>query len=227
MGGVGASHVARWNGTSWSPLAGGIDESVLALRTFDDGDGAALVVAGDFDVVSGIDSLNLAVRRSAPRAGNVNGGHGPLADVLTLNGSTGGSSRTVVVAIGAPITVALAAAPAGPAPGDYALWAWRTAGTFATPLAIGGVHVGCTIAPTPLTGGSPQPIRCLRSPAISTADCAGAHEIASPPAAPWSFVRANGLSRAGTFELQAILADAGAANAQGLSTTNAVTLRVQ
>ncbi|MBI1852813.1 MAG: hypothetical protein HYR85_20930 [Planctomycetes bacterium] len=118
-------------------------------------------------------------------------------------------------------------APAGPNPGDYALWAWHTTTTNPQPLLIGGVRIGCIVDPTPLTDGSPQPIRCLRSPAIPSADCAGAHEIASPPGAPWTIVRNAGLAHAGTFQVQAILADVGAANATGFSATNAVTLRVQ
>lgn len=116
---------------------------------------------------------------------------------------------------------------AGPNPGDYSLWAWHTTSTSPQPLLIVVVRVGCIVDPTPLTGGSPQPIRCLRSAAIPSADCAGAHEIASPPGAPWAIVRSNGLAHPGMFQVHAILADLGAANATGFSATNAVTLRVQ
>jgi hypothetical protein len=51
-GGLGALHVARWNGTSWSDLAGGTDGGVRALAEHDDdgaGPGApALYVGGAF-----------------------------------------------------------------------------------------------------------------------------------------------------------------------------------
>ena len=47
-GGVPASNVARWDGTSWSPLASGLDATVRALIVFDDGSGPALYAGGSF-----------------------------------------------------------------------------------------------------------------------------------------------------------------------------------
>ncbi|MEZ6317744.1 MAG: GC-type dockerin domain-anchored protein [Phycisphaerales bacterium] len=41
-------HIARWNGTTWSPVGDGFDGIVLALTIFDDGSGPALYAAGDF-----------------------------------------------------------------------------------------------------------------------------------------------------------------------------------
>jgi hypothetical protein len=50
-GGVGASNVARWDGSSWSALGDGVggspaEDAVWTLASFDDGDGAALYAGG-------------------------------------------------------------------------------------------------------------------------------------------------------------------------------------
>jgi hypothetical protein len=53
-GGVAANHVARWDGSGWSPLGGGVASSgsslpqVRALTTFNDRTGLALYVGGTF-----------------------------------------------------------------------------------------------------------------------------------------------------------------------------------
>jgi len=57
-----ALHVARWDGSGWSPLAGGVagglfDETmVLDLLVHDDGSGTALFAGGQFWTADGIDS---------------------------------------------------------------------------------------------------------------------------------------------------------------------------
>jgi hypothetical protein len=52
-GGGAASHVARWNGSSWAPLGSGMDGDVLALAVFDDGNGPALHAGGSFSLAGG------------------------------------------------------------------------------------------------------------------------------------------------------------------------------
>ncbi|TWT45100.1 Cortical protein marker for cell polarity [Phycisphaerae bacterium RAS1] len=47
-GGVTASRIAKWDGNSWCPLGGGVNDSVRAMTVFDDGSGPALYVGGDF-----------------------------------------------------------------------------------------------------------------------------------------------------------------------------------
>ena len=47
-GGVSANRIARWNGTSWSALGGGLSGLVGALAVHDDGAGAALYAGGAF-----------------------------------------------------------------------------------------------------------------------------------------------------------------------------------
>lgn len=53
--------IARWNGTAWSKLAGGVNGSVRgALAVFDDGAGPALYVGGDFSMAGGVPAGNIA-----------------------------------------------------------------------------------------------------------------------------------------------------------------------
>src|SRR5690606_34199989 len=53
-GGVTVNHIARWDGTSWSDVAGGTNDDVRALHVFDDGDGPVLYAAGDFTTAGGV-----------------------------------------------------------------------------------------------------------------------------------------------------------------------------
>ncbi|MBX3374810.1 MAG: hypothetical protein KF817_13345 [Phycisphaeraceae bacterium] len=61
-GGVSASRIARWDGTSWSALGSGTDYTVRALAVFDDGsgNGPSLYVGGEFTMADGIPSPNIA-----------------------------------------------------------------------------------------------------------------------------------------------------------------------
>ncbi len=55
-GGISANNIAKWDGTSWSPLGAGIDGVVDALAVFDDssGGGPALYAAGFFTTAGGL-----------------------------------------------------------------------------------------------------------------------------------------------------------------------------
>jgi hypothetical protein len=58
-GGIPAENIARWNGSSWSPLADGTSYAVFALWVFDDGSGPALYSSGspqlpDGGIASGV-----------------------------------------------------------------------------------------------------------------------------------------------------------------------------
>ncbi|MGD1915456.1 MAG: GC-type dockerin domain-anchored protein [Phycisphaerales bacterium] len=53
IGGVSASHVARWDGAAWMPLGSGMNGPVYALEAFDDGTGLQLFAAGWFSEADG------------------------------------------------------------------------------------------------------------------------------------------------------------------------------
>jgi len=64
-GGVGAVGIARWNGTSWSAVGGGIVNNsgliyVSALTVWDDGGGPQLYAGGVFDEAGGVTVSNIA-----------------------------------------------------------------------------------------------------------------------------------------------------------------------
>lgn len=52
-GGVSASNIAKWDGTSWSGLGDGVDGTIYALAVFDDGSGPALYAGGGFQAAGG------------------------------------------------------------------------------------------------------------------------------------------------------------------------------
>jgi hypothetical protein len=62
-GGVQANHIAKWDGSAWTPLSSGIGggfDAVRALVAFDDGTGPALYVAGDFTSAGGVPAQSIA-----------------------------------------------------------------------------------------------------------------------------------------------------------------------
>ena len=63
-GGVVANNIARWDGSSWSPLAddggNGLDDAVIAMTVWDDGEGPDLYVGGYFQFAGGIESRTVA-----------------------------------------------------------------------------------------------------------------------------------------------------------------------
>lgn len=59
-GGEQVNYIAKWDGTSWSDLAGGVGFWVLATTVFDDGSGPALYVGGEFTTAGGISVNSIA-----------------------------------------------------------------------------------------------------------------------------------------------------------------------
>ena len=61
-GGVSASGIAKWDGSSWSALGSGMDALVRALTVFDDGTGGgpALYAGGDFSTAGGVIANHIA-----------------------------------------------------------------------------------------------------------------------------------------------------------------------
>jgi hypothetical protein len=92
-GGANVNRIARWDGKSWSALAGpagtGVDGDVLALAVFDDGSGPALYAGGRFTTAGGV-TVNHVARWDgtawSPLAGPVAGptGTGTVGDVFAL-----------------------------------------------------------------------------------------------------------------------------------------------
>jgi hypothetical protein len=59
-GGFAANNIAKWNGTSWSALGSGFDNTVNAIQVFDDGSGPALYAGGEFSSAGGVSASAIA-----------------------------------------------------------------------------------------------------------------------------------------------------------------------
>ena len=59
-GGKSAPHIARWDGTAWWDVGGGLEDVVQALSVFDDGSGPALYAAGGFSDAAGVPAADRA-----------------------------------------------------------------------------------------------------------------------------------------------------------------------
>ena len=75
-GGIQASRIARWNGSSWSTLGSGLAGDVNALVVHDDGSGPALYAGGWFRSAGGVSAHRVAKWNGSSWSG-VGGGIGP------------------------------------------------------------------------------------------------------------------------------------------------------
>jgi hypothetical protein len=96
IAGVPANHIARWNGTSWSPLGAGTDDLVMSLLALPDG---SVVAAGNFTHAGGI-LLNHVARWDGANWSALGGTGSIYVDALArlpggdlIAGSTSGVSR--------------------------------------------------------------------------------------------------------------------------------------
>jgi hypothetical protein len=89
-------NLARWDGTSWTELGGGLNHSSSRLALFDDGSGSGteLYVSGKFDHAGGVPATGLARWNGSALEATAEGGLGlparPRAPVVFDDGSGGG-----------------------------------------------------------------------------------------------------------------------------------------
>lgn len=71
LGGASVRSIARWNGSTWSPLGAGVSERVYALAVFDDGSGGGpdLWAGGQFYSAGGLGAGNFAQWQGCGRPG--------------------------------------------------------------------------------------------------------------------------------------------------------------
>jgi hypothetical protein len=67
------SGIASWDGSSWSPVGGGVVGAVRAMTVFDDGTGSALYVGGTFNVAGSV-TVNYLGRWNGTSWSSVGGG---------------------------------------------------------------------------------------------------------------------------------------------------------
>lgn len=98
-GGVPANHIAKWNGSNWSPLGNGMSQPgagawVSALSVFDDGRGPALYAGGGFTRAGGIEANCMARWRGSDLDGDSDIDLQDLAILLSNFGTLSGASRS-------------------------------------------------------------------------------------------------------------------------------------
>ncbi|MEM8997404.1 MAG: hypothetical protein AAGF23_21650, partial [Acidobacteriota bacterium] len=94
-GGVDADHIARWDGTTWSALGDGVDDTVFALAVYDDGTGPALYAGGRFRNAGGAAASGVA--RWDGSTWSPLGGGTSTAQVFALGVYDGGAGPALFV----------------------------------------------------------------------------------------------------------------------------------
>ncbi len=228
--GSGASHVARWTGSGWTEVDGGLDRDSLnrvnsfaVARGFS---GPALYAGGQFDLAGGHPSTDLA-RYEDPCArcgsGNVNAGRGRVSDVLFVNDSSGGPGRRIEMAAHEPLSIFVGPPPAAAGLSPFVLYLWDRLPEPGTDREVPGL--GFTCFPTPLSRHeSPQPAFVWNN----TGKLRAGVPDRVPPRAPTIVLRRAVASRRPvSFHLQGIIADPGSAGQKSASVTNAVSVVVR
>lgn len=150
--------------------------------------------------------------------GNVMGLSGPF-EPLTVNGSTGGIARTVSIAVGQPISVAMAQPPISPSPSLFAIFGVFAipsyADTVVLPFGLGSMaFVPCPIFP------SGQPLVFTLANNFGVDPC-GALVTSSP--APWTPPSFGGIPFPIDFTLQGLIEEGPGT----IRVTNGIVVRVQ
>jgi predicted outer membrane repeat protein len=187
-----------------------------------DYEGDSRIVAGmpGGDAVADVGADELAPEVAA-RFGTVNATGESLANVLTVNGSSGDARRVVTISLLTPISVEMTPSPAGPTTAPFVLYAWEGAPDLVTivPQPYG---LGWTGFATPLQPELPQPVQIWNN--LGHAPLLGAATQPSVPA-PSTVIQKLARFRA-TFTLQGFILDDGSAAEGPGSVTNAVVVSV-
>ncbi|MCH8806555.1 MAG: hypothetical protein IH986_10765 [Planctomycetes bacterium] len=98
-GNAAVSNMARWDGSSWSDVAGGTDDTITALQVFDDGGGDELFVGGTFLTAGVVEVGQIAKWNGSTWAGvgefGLAGGVITSASALTVLDDGGGPALYV------------------------------------------------------------------------------------------------------------------------------------
>jgi hypothetical protein len=88
-GGVSANHIAKWDGTAWSPLGTGMTSPVSALTVFDDGTGPALYAGGFFTTAGGVEANRIARWDGTSWSALGSGVNNPVSALTVFDDGTG------------------------------------------------------------------------------------------------------------------------------------------
>jgi len=88
--GVAVNYVTRWDGRTWTPMAGGVNSQVNALAVFDDGSGPALYAAGHFTEAGGIAAMRAAKWDGVTWTPLGDGSDGGIMSLVSFEDAIGG-----------------------------------------------------------------------------------------------------------------------------------------
>jgi hypothetical protein len=115
-GGITASHIARWDGSSWSVLDG-MDSVVTSLTVFDDGSGPALYAGGAFTSAGGVAASRIAKWDGTSWSALGSGTNGDVRALTTFDDGSGSALYA-----GGPFTIAGGVSASRIAKWDGASW---------------------------------------------------------------------------------------------------------
>jgi hypothetical protein len=88
-GGQPAANIARWNGSTWSAVAGGVGGHVWGLEAFDDGTGLRLYAGGAFTTAGGASTVGAARYGPSGWSSVSSGQFGNLTDFQVFDDGNG------------------------------------------------------------------------------------------------------------------------------------------
>ncbi len=159
----------------------------------------------------------------AARFGNVNVGSGDRENVLTVNSSFGDASREIFVNRGEFLSMDMANPSSLPV-ARWVLYAWLGI-PVAGNLSPHPQGLGSTVFPTPVTGGSPPPVKIWNN--FGFRPILGTPNFPSSPAPSNVFRRPGGAPIQITATFQGFIQDSGSQIPQSVSITNALILHIQ
>ena len=222
----GAAHVFRYDGRRW------IEEDILTASDAEGGDnlgsavavhGSSILAGSPYDDDRGASSGGAYAYTTLPcRAGNVDAGQGLTRNVLFINGQAGDSTRTILVPVSNPLSITMSAAPAGPDPGAFVLYAWLGEPDDST-YSVQPYGLGLMCFPSFLSVGVPKPTVTWNN--IGFPALLGQADFPSQPAPSAVLERNQGIRQQVTVTFQGFIQDqASVADGPG-SITNAVILK--
>lgn len=192
-GGTAANRVARWDGSSWSPLGSGMNNSVLDLEQFDDGrgDGPMLHACGTFTTAGGV-SANRLARWNGSAWSALGSGANTTVNALAVHADRVGS-RPALYAVGSFIMIG------GVSASKVARWdgsAWSSVGT--------GVPTGSMAAILSVDGGPDASPTLFVAGEFANAGAGPANNIARWDGSVWSPLGSGLAAPAGTPRVLAL-----------------------
>ncbi len=91
-GNVSARNIARWDGTAWADVGGGVSHHLAAMEVFDDGTGPLLVAGGTFGTAGSVSAPWMAVWDGvawAPPVGGAPNAHPGIGAMTIVDDGTG------------------------------------------------------------------------------------------------------------------------------------------